>query len=67
MALSGLQIYKLLPQTNCKVCGLPTCFAFASKVTVGEAAAEACTPLFDDEQYAQKRQDLLAMLAEAAL
>jgi acetyl-CoA decarbonylase/synthase, CODH/ACS complex subunit gamma len=29
MALSGLQIYKLLPKTNCKKCGFPTCLAFA--------------------------------------
>ncbi|NWG33990.1 MAG: hypothetical protein HXY42_06075, partial [Chloroflexi bacterium] len=27
MALSGIQIYKLLPQTNCKECGFPTCLA----------------------------------------
>ncbi|MCP4283879.1 MAG: hypothetical protein GY792_05440, partial [Gammaproteobacteria bacterium] len=24
MALSGIQIYKLLPKTNCKECGFPT-------------------------------------------
>ncbi len=65
--LVAMEIYQLLPQTNCKLCGVPTCFAFASKLTVGEAGAEACTPLFDDEQYAEKRQGLLDMLAEAAL
>ena len=32
MALSGIQIYKLLPQTNCKECGFPTCLAFAMKL-----------------------------------
>ena len=32
MALTGLQIYKLLPQTNCKECGFPTCLAFAMKL-----------------------------------
>jgi acetyl-CoA decarbonylase/synthase complex subunit gamma len=32
MALSGLEIYKLLPQTNCKDCGFPTCLAFAMKL-----------------------------------
>ena len=30
--LSGIQIYKLLPQTNCKECGFPTCLAFAMKL-----------------------------------
>ncbi len=32
MALTGLQIYKMLPQTNCKECGFPTCLAFAMKL-----------------------------------
>jgi acetyl-CoA decarbonylase/synthase complex subunit gamma len=29
MALTGIQIFKLLPKTNCKECGVPTCLAFA--------------------------------------
>jgi ArsR family metal-binding transcriptional regulator len=64
--LVAMEIYKLLPQTNCKLCGHPSCFAFASKVTVGEATVSACTPLFGEEQYAEKRDALLEMLAEAA-
>ena len=32
MALSGLEIYKLLPKTNCKECGFPTCLAFAMQI-----------------------------------
>lgn len=65
--LVAMELYQLLPQTNCKLCGVPSCFAFASKLTVGEADVAACTPLFEDEQYAEKRQELLAMLAEAAV
>jgi 4Fe-4S ferredoxin len=65
--LVAMEIYQLLPQTNCKLCGAPTCFAFAGKLTVGEADAEACTPLFEETQYAEKRQGLLDMLSEAAL
>jgi ArsR family metal-binding transcriptional regulator len=64
--LVAMEIYQLLPQTNCKLCGQPTCFAFASKITVGEAGVQACTPLFGDPQYAGKRQGLLAMLAAAS-
>jgi ArsR family metal-binding transcriptional regulator len=64
--LVAMEIYQLLPQTNCKLCGQPTCFTFASKVTVGEADVNACTPLFDEDQYAAKRQRMLDMLAEAA-
>jgi ArsR family metal-binding transcriptional regulator len=65
--LVAMELYQFLPQTNCKQCGVPSCFAFASKLTVGEAVVEACTPLFDDDQYAEKRQGLLNLLAEAAL
>ena len=64
--LVAMEIYQLLPQTNCKLCGQPTCFAFASKVTVGEAEVSACTPLFDEDTYSTKRQELQDMLAEAA-
>ena len=63
--LVAMEIYQLLPQTNCKLCGEPTCFAFAGKLTVGEAQAEACTPLFEESQYEGKRQGLLDMLAAA--
>lgn len=42
MALSGIQIYKLLPQTNCKDCGDPTCLAFAMKLAAGKAELSMC-------------------------
>src|SRR5512141_558851 len=42
MALTGLQIYKLLPQTNCKECGFPTCLAFAMKLAAKQAQLSAC-------------------------
>ncbi|MDD4894793.1 MAG: (Fe-S)-binding protein, partial [Candidatus Omnitrophica bacterium] len=32
MALSGLDIYKLLPKTNCRECGFVTCLAFAMQL-----------------------------------
>jgi len=42
MALSGLEIYKLLPQTNCKDCGYPTCLAFAMKLAAKQAELKDC-------------------------
>ena len=63
--LVAMEVYQLLPQTNCKLCGEPSCFAFASKVTVGEAKIKACTPLFKEEQYAEKKQGLLEMMVRA--
>ncbi len=42
MALSGLEIYKLLPKTNCKECGFPTCLAFAMKLAAKQVELDAC-------------------------
>jgi len=42
MALSGIQIYKLLPQTNCQDCGYPTCLAFAMKLASKQADLDDC-------------------------
>jgi acetyl-CoA decarbonylase/synthase complex subunit gamma len=52
MALSGIAIYKLLPQTNCKECGFPTCLAFAMKLAARQAELSAC-PYVTDETKAQ--------------
>jgi ArsR family metal-binding transcriptional regulator len=40
-----LNILKLLPKTNCKSCGQPTCMVFASMVAEGAKGAEDCPPL----------------------
>ncbi|MBN2304034.1 MAG: acetyl-CoA decarbonylase/synthase complex subunit gamma [Anaerolineae bacterium] len=50
MALSGIQIYKLLPQTNCKDCGFPTCLAFAMKLAAKQAELSACPHVSDEAQ-----------------
>ena len=42
MPLTGMQIYKSLPKTNCKDCGLPTCMAFAMQVAAQQRALEDC-------------------------
>lgn len=42
MALSGIQIFKMLPKKNCKECGCPTCMAFSMKVAQGAMKIEAC-------------------------
>jgi acetyl-CoA decarbonylase/synthase complex subunit gamma len=52
MALSGIQIYKLLPQTNCKECGFPTCLAFAMKLAAKQVQLSSC-PYVSDESKAQ--------------
>ncbi len=47
-----LEVYKLLPQTNCRQCGLPTCLAFAVAVMQGQKRLADCPPL-DGEVAAQ--------------
>ena len=42
MALTGIQIFKLLPGSNCKKCGSPTCLAFAMNLASGKAELDAC-------------------------
>ena len=57
MGLTGIQIFKLLPKTNCKECGVPTCLAFAMNLAAGKADLSAC-PYVSEEAK--------TLLAEAA-
>ena len=52
MALTGIQIFKLLPKTNCKECGVPTCLAFAMNLASGKAELESC-PYVSEEAKEQ--------------
>jgi acetyl-CoA decarbonylase/synthase complex subunit gamma len=52
MALTGIQIFKLLPKTNCKECGVPTCLAFAMNLASGKAELDSC-PYVSAEAKAQ--------------
>ena len=42
MALSGLEIYKLLPKTNCRKCGYSTCLAFAMALAKKQVVLDKC-------------------------
>lgn len=42
MGLTGIQIFKLLPKTNCGECGVPTCLAFAMNLAAKKAELDAC-------------------------
>jgi len=52
MALTGIQIFKLLPKTNCKECGVPTCLAFAMNLASAKAELDSC-PYVSDEARTQ--------------
>lgn len=48
MALTGLDIYKLLPKTNCKKCGRPTCLAFAMQLAQKKASLDECPDVSEE-------------------
>ena len=48
MALTGLEIFKLLPKTNCKKCGMPTCLAFAMQLAQKRAKLDDCPDVSDE-------------------
>ena len=48
MGLTGIQIFKLLPKTNCGECGVPTCLAFAMNLAAAKAELDSC-PYVSDE------------------
>ncbi|HZD59072.1 MAG TPA: acetyl-CoA decarbonylase/synthase complex subunit gamma [Anaerolineae bacterium] len=57
MALTGMDIFKQLPKTNCGQCGIPTCLAFAMKLAAGGASLEQCPHVSEDAK---------ALLSEAS-
>ncbi len=52
MPLTGIEIFKLLPKTNCGKCGVPTCLAFAMQLAAGKADLNAC-PTVSEETKAK--------------
>ncbi len=44
---TSMAIYKLLPQSNCKQCGEPTCYTFALKLAASQKHISDCPPLFE--------------------
>ncbi len=60
---SPLNLYKQLPQTNCKKCGEETCMAFAAGLIARTRKVEDCTPLVDEKKYAKKLETLKSIVA----
>ena len=52
MALTGIQIYKFLPKTNCKDCGFPTCLSFAMKLATKSVELALCPHMTADGKLA---------------
>ncbi len=62
--LKALDIFKLLPGTNCRKCGEPTCLAFAVKLVGRDIEIRKCDPLFS-EKYLEKQKVLVELLQAA--
>ena len=62
--LKALDIFKLLPGTNCRKCGEPTCLAFAVRLVGEGIEIRQCIPLFSEEY--REKQKVLSELLQAA-
>ena len=56
-----MQVYRLLPRTNCDKCGCVTCMAFAARLREGETELARC-PVLEQPALAGNRRDLLELL-----
>ena len=61
---SVIDIYKLLPKTNCRLCDCTTCLAFAADLREGKTPLEKCAPVLKPENAVTRRklEDLLKVL-----
>jgi ArsR family metal-binding transcriptional regulator len=59
-----MAIFKLLPRTNCKQCGEPTCYSFALKLAASQKKPAECPPL-SEPQHTEKLAGLEAIIIDA--
>ncbi|GAB4473484.1 MAG: (Fe-S)-binding protein [Anaerolineae bacterium] len=62
--LTPLVIYRLLPQTNCKLCGEPTCYVFATRLAAGQHELADC-PVLKEPDYNDKYLALQELVGTA--
>jgi acetyl-CoA decarbonylase/synthase complex subunit gamma len=68
--LSPIDVYKLLPKTNCKECGAENCMAFATRIVNREVTLEQCPPLLKKENekaYLQLKEMLKPPVKEVVV
>lgn len=63
--ISPLDVFNLLPRTNCGECGEDTCFAFATKVADRKVDLELCIPLYEEDDYHENLEKLTILLRPA--
>ena len=57
-----LDIWTLLPRSNCRECGEKTCMAFACNLLVQVRELVECKPIYQEAVYLERRTTLEAML-----
>jgi len=62
--LSPIEVYKMLPMTNCKECGESNCMALAAKLVNREATLQECPPLLEPK-YTEAYNKLWMLLKPA--
>lgn len=68
MKLNPMELYNLLPKTNCRLCEPKTCMAFATKLALGDISPRDCPPLLEEgfEANLEKLESLVAPMQSAA-
>jgi ArsR family metal-binding transcriptional regulator len=61
---SPMDIYRLLPRTNCKQCGYSSCMAYAAHLREGEADLSQC-PSLSADSYLENRKELLRLFDDS--
>ncbi|MGB9617622.1 MAG: (Fe-S)-binding protein [Desulfomonilaceae bacterium] len=61
--LQPLELYRLLPKTNCKACGESSCFNFALKLAAGVIELRQCEPLSAEPGYRDQLAQLERLIA----
>lgn len=61
--VSAMEIYMLLPKTNCKKCGDSTCMAFAVALLSGSRKIDECPPLVEEDKYRTFKAKLEELIA----
>ncbi|MEM2986580.1 MAG: acetyl-CoA decarbonylase/synthase complex subunit gamma [Nitrososphaerota archaeon] len=64
-SISPIEIYKLLPRTNCQKCGEENCMAFAAKLVNMETKLDKCTPLLEEPKYKANYEKIWSIIKPA--
>jgi ArsR family metal-binding transcriptional regulator len=60
--LQPLELYKLLPKTNCRKCGENSCFTYSIKLAAGLVTLDRCEPLGADPAFEENLRQLEGLL-----